>query len=71
MGNDWLWGVNHPAITSNKELNFEPGPVKPSDPIMTRVPMPFYFVDVRTDNHCFFNATISDLSDSYSPNWNG
>lgn len=68
-GNDWLWGSNHPSIRENKELNFKPQKVLPSDPILNKIPLPFFFIDVRSDSSCFFNATISSLSDSFSSNW--
>ena len=68
--NAYFWGANDPNVYENKELRRKPGKVNAMDLIMTKLPVPFYFVDIRSDNHCFFNATLSDLNDSFTPSWN-
>lgn len=39
------------------------------DIIFDQTMMPFYFVDLRSNNYCFFNAYITSIGESYAPNW--
>lgn len=72
-GNEYIWGSNFTKDNRNKELRTpitnESKKGEFSELIKNSL-VPFYFVDLRSKNYCFFNATISGLSETYVPSWN-
>lgn len=82
-GNEWIPGVSGYGDeytvgdkiykdVKNKELRFPITNKRAQELklINSRLSVPFYFVDLRSNNYCYFNAIITSLGDNFSPSWN-
>lgn len=82
IGDDYKWGstgyINEYhdfdktyKESINKELRF---PITHKDKptlneINNRSILPFYFIDLRSNNYCYFNAILTQLGDNFNPQW--